>query len=531
MKKFFKIMLLFVTALSLLGTVGCKKKEETTVIKRTIEAGAVVLPSEITAYADEAAYEKYAAHGIEPEDSQEGYGVAVSADYTMKIDNAATPVYCTPMYIPLDKNNPIGDLHNFATVSVNEGGFPVTIELQVADSQEVTAVKILPERRDVEATLSENKITFSVSAYGNYTVALNGEAVSPFTLFVQKAVTEEAFPDGMKVRKYPKGFHFVESIELTANTVLYLESGAYLYALPPSPVESPVIDVDSTGKPRYKAFIRADGGENIQIIGDGAYLDFAGLDWHARDPISIKNCKNVLVQGVTIVNAPQWNFTAMACDNLTVDAIKIFGYRTNSDGIEIVDCKNTTIKNCFVRSGDDLYGVKSMSTGLGCNHVLFEDNVAWPDKVRGFGVMHETQSDISDITFRRCDVLFRYSDWMDELGSLAVVVGDSGTISNITFEDIEIYHDVRYPVVLGFKKDEFSSAGAYGKIENITFRNVKYNSHENTMVRMNAVLPENNDRIKNIKFENIFDCGNKITDIAGLKLNLTYVSESEITVS
>ena len=384
----------------------------------------------------------------------------------------------------------------------------------------------------MKAAVSGKKVTMTLPTFCNYTLSPDGRPLQPLTLFVQRAVSEEQFPDGMKVRKYPSGFHVVESIELESNTVLYLESGAYLYALPASPVETPTVETDSSGKTRWKPFIEGSFVENVQIFGDGAYLDLTGLDWHARDAVRLTNCKNVRIQGVTIVNSPQWNLTATYCENLTVDAVKIFGYRTNSDGIEIVNCKDVTVKNCFVRSGDDLYGVKSMNAGVkGAENILFEGNVAWPDKVRGFGVLHETQSDISGVTFRGCSVLFRCHTWMDDLGSLAIVVGDAGTISDILFEDIEIFYDAKYPIICSFKKDEYSSSSAYGRIENITFRNIRYRSHAATAVRMNALLEENGDRIKNIKFENIYKDGVKVADLDGLNLSLSYVSRDNLSIS
>lgn len=532
MNKILKMGVLLMTTLGIvLGSAACVKTEDEGV-KRTVEAGAVALPEEIGALSDAAAYKAFADHGISPESDQEGYGVAVSADYTMQAGGETVPVYCTPMYLPLDVNNPIGDLHHFATISVEEGGFPLQVEIKVAEGVAFEGAVVLPQRHNVTASASSGTISMQLNGYGNYTVSLDGQPLRPLTIFVQKAVQEESFPDGMTVLRYPKGFHFVETIELKSNMVLYLESGAYLYALPASPIETPTVEVDTEGKTRWNPLISGNFLDNVQIIGDGAYLDCTGLDWHARDPINIKNCTNTVIQGITLINAPMWNITAMYCKDLVIDSVKIFGYRTNSDGIEIANCENVTVRNCFIRSGDDLYGVKSMNSGMiGGRNILFENNVAWPDKVRGFGVLHETQSDISDVTFRGCSVLFRCHTWMDDLASLAIVVGDSGTISDILFEDIEIYYDVKYPILLSFKKDEYSSSSEFGRIENVTFRNIRYNSTADTAVRMNAVQEENTDRIKNIKFENIYKDGEKVTDLAGLNLNLTYVLESNLSIS
>ena len=353
----------------------------------------------------------------------------------------------------------------------------------------------------------------------------------PLTLNVERtAAAYTVKQEEYTIKTFKAGLHYVESIDIESdNTVIYLERGAYLVALQPLYIENPTVPSDHNGHTRWKAFINANGKNNIKIIADGAYIDFTNLNFVARAPMDFRNCDGLEISGVTLINSPVWNITPMFCKNVTIDNVKIFGYRTSSDGIEIVNCENVVVKNSFIRSGDDLYGVKSMSaSAVGGRNILFENNQAWPDKVRGYGILHETQSDISGVTFRDCSVLFRYSNWMDDLGSLAIVVGDAGTISDITFEDIEIYYDVKYPILLSFKKDEFSHQTDYGRIENIRFKNISYNSHANTEIRMNALSSAAQGNIKNIYFDNIFKNGEKVTTLDDLKLKLAYVASSDL---
>ena len=59
-----------------------------------------------------------------------------------------------------------------------------------------------------------------------------------------------------------------------------------------------------------------------------------------------------------------------------------------------------------------------------------------------------------------------------ELGSLCVIVCDSGHIHDIVFEDIRIAHEDHYAVCVAQMKDFWSKEKAVGKISRITFRRV-----------------------------------------------------------
>src|SRR6476620_2669089 len=71
-------------------------------------------------------------------------------------------------------------------------------------------------------------------------------------------------------------------------------------------------------------------------------------------------CKNVLVEGITIVNSPFWTINPEFCENVTVNAVTINNpHSPNTDGINPESCKYVHISNCHISVGDDCITIKS----------------------------------------------------------------------------------------------------------------------------------------------------------------------------
>lgn len=50
-------------------------------------------------------------------------------------------------------------------------------------------------------------------------------------------------------------------------------------------------------------------------------------------------CKDILIQGVTVLNSPMWQVHPVLCENVTVDGIKVIGHGPNTDGVNPESCK------------------------------------------------------------------------------------------------------------------------------------------------------------------------------------------------
>jgi polygalacturonase len=71
-------------------------------------------------------------------------------------------------------------------------------------------------------------------------------------------------------------------------------------------------------------------------------------------------CRNVRVEGITIINSPFWTVNPEFCENVTVDGVTINNpHSPNTDGINPESCKYVHISNCHISVGDDCITIKS----------------------------------------------------------------------------------------------------------------------------------------------------------------------------
>ncbi|HEY1686742.1 MAG TPA: pectinesterase family protein [Tepidisphaeraceae bacterium] len=114
-------------------------------------------------------------------------------------------------------------------------------------------------------------------------------------------------------------------------------------------------------------------GENLQnvaITGDGT-IDARGQIWwkmvkgHKEIPrprlLRLVNCQHVRISHLTFTNSPMWTIAPLACDDVTIDGIKIENPQNspNTDGIDPDSCSNVRVSNCTINVGDDCVAIKA----------------------------------------------------------------------------------------------------------------------------------------------------------------------------
>lgn len=425
-------------------------------------------------------------------------GVIVSPYYEAEANGQTVYSYCVPV-----KNS---ETHSFGYLELTEDMFPVTVTIRA--EAEISSAEIIPEKIAEEITVSGNSISFTVKKFDKYTVLFNGGLLNPYTLFVRE-YKEPEIPEGYQVIEYQSGIHYVDSIELTSNTVLYLHSGAYVVAKQPNAyLEAPVTSSDSFGMPVWNSFIYADTVSNIRIVGNGM-IDFSGIDWHARNPISLINAENVVIEGITLVNAASWNINIRSSKNVTIRDVILFGYRQNSDGIAICDTENATVTDCWARSGDDLFEVKSVesTSKTGGKNIRFENCYAWADVSRNFGIIQETRNEISGVVFENCSALYNAAVWNAEMGVFLVVAGEPASVSNVTFRNCDSYYNLADGYVMNVsvgKNDWTETATGHATVNNVTFENMHFKVGKVRIRGAEAQDGGTKDDVDNITFRNIY---------------------------
>ncbi|ERM82738.1 hypothetical protein P872_04265 [Rhodonellum psychrophilum GCM71 = DSM 17998] len=201
-----------------------------------------------------------------------------------------------------------------------------------------------------------------------------------------------------------------------------------------------------------------------RIFGDGFFL--------RPQFVQPYGCKNVLIQGVTIVNSPMWILNPVLCENVTIDGVSIISHGPNSDGCDPESSKNVWIKNTFFDTGDDCIAIKSGRNADG----------------RRINVPSE------NIVIQNC----KMAD-----GHGGVVIGSeiSGGVRNVFAENSEM-NSPNLDRVLRIK----TSSMRGGLIENIYMRNIEVGQVAEQVIRVNMFYEDSGayvPRVRNIRVENL----------------------------
>ena len=197
---------------------------------------------------------------------------------------------------------------------------------------------------------------------------------------------------------FPAGRYLTGSLQLKSNVTLYLEKEAVLLGST-SPYDYPGFSTEKELKVNNdhfdQALIYAEGAENIGIMGEGC-IDGQGrelaltidslhhtgelVDKHyntyRKRPntrpklLFMRNCRKVELRKTNFRSGAAWGLSFSLCTDLTIDSLHVENRAYwNNDGIDISDCKDVRISNCFINSADDGICLKSHNRG------------AWNDRV------------------------------------------------------------------------------------------------------------------------------------------------------
>lgn len=71
------------------------------------------------------------------------------------------------------------------------------------------------------------------------------------------------------------------------------------------------------------------------------------------------DCKNVLIEDVTMLRSAFWVMHPLRCENVTVRGVHVQNDGPNGDGCDPESCKDVLIERCYFDTGDDCIAIKS----------------------------------------------------------------------------------------------------------------------------------------------------------------------------
>jgi hypothetical protein len=206
-------------------------------------------------------------------------------------------------------------------------------------------------------------------------------------------------------------------------------------------------------------------GKGITFRGRGI-VDGSRSTTHARNLVVVQGA-DVRIEGVILRDSSTWNLPIRQSDRVTVENVKILGYRANSDGIDICNSRDVTVQKCFIRTLDDLIVVKTDSSQGEARHIVARDCVLWNEVAHALSLGAELRQNVDDVLFSNCDVIHdKGREW-----TLRVYHTDSARISNVRFSDIRIEESPRL-MSLWINKAYWSRDTERGHIDGVIFSNI-----------------------------------------------------------
>ena len=193
------------------------------------------------------------------------------------------------------------------------------------------------------------------------------------------AAIDAAAARGGGVIWFPAGTYSSYSIRLKDNITLRLDAGAVIKAAKPT-AEQGYDLAEPNEWDMYQDFghshwqnslIWGIGLKNLKFEGKGLIdgtdalsrgLGRQGPIPEANKAIALKNCKNVSIKGISLLNCGHFALLLTGVDNLVIDDVLC---DTNRDAFDIDCCAHVKITNCTVNSLNDDGIVLKCSYGLG----------------------------------------------------------------------------------------------------------------------------------------------------------------------
>lgn len=233
-----------------------------------------------------------------------------------------------------------------------------------------------------------------------------------------------------------------------------------------------------------------------RIFGEGYYLRSSFVEFF--------DCKNILLQGVTIINAPFWVIHPIKSENVIIDGVTINSHGPNNDGCDPEYSKNVIIKNCTFNTGDDCIAIKSGRDADGRRVAMKSENIIVQnctmfDGHGGVTIGSEISGGVSNVFVENCKM---NSPNLDIAIRLKTNSKRGGLIENFYVRNIEIgqVKDAVLKVDMFYNVHGNQIGTFIPRIENIYLENVTVENGGKYGILAKGYKES---PIKNITFDNV----------------------------
>jgi polygalacturonase len=119
-------------------------------------------------------------------------------------------------------------------------------------------------------------------------------------------------------------------------------------------------------------------------------------------------CKNVLIEGIRVVDSPAWELHPLYCTNVTVRGVGVSSHGKNNDGCDPDSCTDVLIRDCIFDTGDDCISVKAgrdhdgRRVNIPCQNIVIQ-NCIFKDGHGGVTLGSETAGGLRNVFAENCE--------------------------------------------------------------------------------------------------------------------------------
>ncbi len=331
----------------------------------------------------------------------------------------------------------------------------VTVKVRKLAGPAATGCLVRPRAAGVETSFADDVCTFTLTRPGNLSVefepSIHNPIEHPMLVFANPPEVDVPDPGDPDVLYLGPGIHDLGSgVPIESGKTIYIAGGAWVNG----------------------AFVAAGPVENVTIKGrgviSGLFMDTGNQDDNKDQPgiidIPYRDSENVLVEGITTVDAPRFNIRALAT-HTTIHNVKTMSWWYSTDGL--VAGHASIIEDSFTKVNDD-------SIKLHWGDLVVRRNVLWQLENGGtFNLSWNIADDVHTFHIYDNDVIHAEHYLFDAQAIFRSRHAGSGHLHRYLFENIRIENASFRLFYLVLENNKwFDAELGYGEISQLIFRNI-----------------------------------------------------------
>lgn len=211
--------------------------------------------------------------------------------------------------------------------------------------------------------------------------------------------------------------------------------------------------------------------KNITSIADRIFTEHDEL---RPQFIQFYQCDRILVEGVTLNNAPFWLLHPLMSKNIIVRNVTFDSHGPNNDGCDPESCENVLIENCIFNTGDDCIAIKSgrnndgRAWNLPSRNIIVR-NCQMKDGHAGVAIGSEISGSCYNVWMEDCQIGSPEMDRPFRIKSNAI---RGGVVSGFYIRNINISECKQAVLKLELKYEKVTEGPYYPLFENILLENI-----------------------------------------------------------